>query len=196
MRIHGWLADVLGSPMRVSLLRFLDRTYPTEHTLREIARALGAGHSSVRVAVVTLEAMGIVESRRLGNSNGYRIRPTKIRPLLGEIFVAEQKLERLVERAIRGATREGTSVFLFGSAARRTQTRESDLDLLIIARDAGTARDTADRIRAALARIGSLRPQTFPLSKTDAERKKGERWFENAKREARHVVGPQLEAWL
>ncbi len=196
MRIQRWLEDVFGSPMRVSLLRFLDRTHPTEHTLREMARALATGHSSVRVAVVALEAMGIVESRRLGNSNGYRMRPTKLRPLVGEIFAAERRLERLAEHAIAGATPKGTSVFLFGSAARRTQTAESDLDLLIIAPDARTARNTADGIRTALAPVGFLRPQTFPLSKKDVGGKEGEPWFERAKRDARHVVGPKLESWL
>lgn len=196
MRLANWLEEAFGSPTRVAVLRLLDRTHPTEYTLREIARALGKGPSSALVAINALESLGLVQSRRLGNSNGYLLRSTGVRPLLAEIFASERKLESLAVRAIVRATPKGVSSFLFGSAARRTQTAGSDLDILIIAKEKANAEQAAEEIRGALSRIGFLRPQTFAIGQFDAKQRRTEPWFEHAKQDARRVAGPALETWL
>lgn len=195
MRMTNWLEDVFGSPLRVRVLRLLDRSIVTELTLREIARALGTGPSSVRVALEALQALGVVESRRLGNSNGYRLRKTKQRELLQRLFEAENDLEKVTEASIARVVPRGVSAFFFGSAARGTQTRTSDLDILVIAGDRHAADEAAARIRAATAEVGFMRPQTFALGKADLSRKRREPWLLNAKRDARHIAGPPLEKW-
>lgn len=182
--------------MRVRVLRYLSRSPRMEHALRDIARALSVGPSSARVALLALADQGLLESRRLGNSDGYRLRSGKVRRLVESVFRAEDELERQMEETMRRIAPPGVTVLLFGSAARAAQTPRSDLDLLVVAADGAQAALAAERLRDALDDVGPLRPRFVSLDARGAKRKRREPWLQNARTEGRLLSGPPLDQWF
>lgn len=196
MRLHGWFEDAFGSRRRVQVLRYLLASPRTDHTLTEIARATRMRPSAASFALRFLVDQGFVDGRRLGNSNVYQLPARQSTELLRLAFDAEASLSGAVEKALRRAAGRGTSVVLFGSAARREQGPASDLDVLVVASRQSVAELEAERIREALRRVAPLRPRVLALSGGQFAAKRDMAWIRGVLIEGRRIGGPPLERWL
>lgn len=124
---HGATADILHV-----LIDNPERAF----TNRELRRVTGRGLSGVNAAVDALEALGVIDVDRSGRANAVQIDP--------EMFVkpddpvttipqpeyhapVRELLSRLEERIA-----EDVGVVLFGSVARGTADRTSDIDLFVV----------------------------------------------------------------
>jgi predicted nucleotidyltransferase len=127
---HGATADVLHV-----LVDNPDR----EFTNRELRRITDRGMSGVNSAVDTLEALGVIDVDRSGRANAVRMDSERLVKSDDPVTVIPQSeyhrpvrevLARLEERID-----ENVGVVLFGSVARGTADRTSDIDLFVVVED-------------------------------------------------------------
>lgn len=144
------LDEVLGSAARTRVARLLVELPDKEFTGREVARLLGMSHSTVLGALRVLTDRGLVHERALGRAHVFRVnRGYFLYNTLASLFRSERRQAREVVDLIRsflGAS--STSVILFGSRARRTARRSSDIDLLVVSKNVRDTEEALSRLRA------------------------------------------------
>lgn len=110
-----------------------------EFTNRELHRVTGKGLSSVNAAVDTLEALGVITVDRSGRANAVRIDPTMLVKADDPVTTIPQAEYHAPVRAILTRLEErietDVGVVLFGSVARGTADRTSDIDLFVVVED-------------------------------------------------------------
>ena len=135
MKLHRYLEEVLGSPIRVRLLRFLFKFPERGFGIRELARFLEVNHRPVAGAVRSLRDNNLVNLRIAGRSNLiYLNRESFLAQQLRSIFIEEAKSPKfLVDLISQGLPRRKIQLCaLFGSVAQGREKPTSDIDLLII----------------------------------------------------------------
>lgn len=124
---YGATADVLHI-----LVENPDRAF----TNRELHRVTGQGLSGVNAAVDTLDALGVVTVDRSGRANDVQINPEMLVKADDPVTTIPQANYHAPVRALlaelenRVPTEIG--VVLFGSVARGTADRTSDIDLFVV----------------------------------------------------------------
>ncbi|MBW2983440.1 nucleotidyltransferase domain-containing protein [Candidatus Woesearchaeota archaeon] len=116
----------------------------TKHavTIRELARRIGSDYRITHTAVQRLIGKGVLHATTVGKSTLCRLAPDHDGPDI-RLAEEERKEEALQDKNLHKLHDEvignmGTSFFvllLFGSHAKGTATKESDIDLLLITDD-------------------------------------------------------------
>ena len=105
-------------------------------TNRELHRVTGKGLSSVNAAVDTLEALGVITVDRSGRANAVRMDSEMLVRSDDPVTIIPQSAYHAPVRAILTGLEErigdDVGVVLFGSVARGTADRTSDIDLFVI----------------------------------------------------------------
>ncbi len=156
MRLHQPLDDVLGSSVRVKVLRTL--TTGPERGLSTPAIASRAGTSIVQAlaALDRLFRTGVVAKERIGKTFVWHL---DVRHALGslswQLFQKEGELLRRIRDEIR-ETMQGIDpvrAAVFGSAASRAEGLSSDLDLFVEVRNDSEKRQVRRRLSELGARL-------------------------------------------
>jgi predicted nucleotidyltransferase len=107
-----------------------------EFTNRELHRVTGKGLSSVNAAVDTLETLGVITVDRSGRANAVRIDSEMLVKADDPVTTIPQSEYHAPVRAILTGLEErigdDVGVVLFGSVARGTADRTSDIDLFVV----------------------------------------------------------------
>ena len=107
-----------------------------EFTNRELHRVTGKGLSSVNAAVDTLETLGVITVDRSGRANAVRIDSDMLVKSDDPVTTIPQTEYHAPVRAVLTGLEErigdDVGVVLFGSVARGTADRTSDIDLLVV----------------------------------------------------------------
>lgn len=203
MRFHHVLDEVLGRRSSVRLLRFLVRS-GGEHSGRDLARLVGLDHKTCHQALRDLAEQGVVTARRIGTATAYSLRQDH--PLVQDILrPAFENEETLIEGYVREAQKLSgvpvESIIIFGSVARKEEVARSDVDILVITRDAHSKAQAEDAFAAAAgalaARYGSV-PQ-FIVEERRSFRNRvihGHPLHSNILRDGRLVVGKPIAELL
>lgn len=144
---YGATADVLHI-----LVDNPDRTF----TNRELHRVTENGLSGVNAAVNTLEELGVINVDRSGRANAVQIDPEMLVKADDPITTIPQSayhapVRRLLSK-LEAHIGEDIGVILFGSVARGTADRASDIDLFVVVEDDRmTAQRTAHSIEQEIA---------------------------------------------
>jgi hypothetical protein len=105
-------------------------------TNRELHRVTGKGLSSVNAAVDTLETLGVITVDRSGRANAVRMDAEKLVKADDPVTTIPQPAYHAPIRAILTGLEDrigdDVGVILFGSVARGTADRTSDIDLFVV----------------------------------------------------------------
>ena len=105
-------------------------------TNRELHRVTGKGLSSVNAAVDTLEALSVITVDRSGRANAVRMDSEMLVRSDDPVTIIPQSAYHALVRAILAELEErigdDVGVILFGSVARGTADRTSDIDLFVV----------------------------------------------------------------
>jgi predicted nucleotidyltransferase len=148
------LSGILSSEARVDVLRELFR-HGGELSAPQLVIRTGLAQSSVREALIALEATQVIEVLGAGKAMLYRAnRRHPFREGLESLFAHEESRYSAIGEGIRGIVSDGfndevEAVWLFGSVARGEDGFYSDLDLAILARSSDIS-ELAARIRESL----------------------------------------------
>ena len=149
MRLHGTIDDILGSRIKVRILRLMFRTRGL-FSGREVSRLVGFSPTHTISNLRELEAAGLILRQRAGNTDLYQLneRNSAVNGVLEPIFNWEKNL--LDELAGMFADKLGdklVSIKLFGSVAKGEEEPGSDIDLLVILKD-GVDLDELEEVTA------------------------------------------------
>lgn len=139
-------SDLLISRAKLETLRFLLNNKNSDFTIKELSDNIEASYTTVNNFVKDLENFGIVKLREKGSAILVKINNNSpyisVLEELGSIDA--RPLRQLAEDfAVELETNENTAfkqkniycVVLFGSVARGLPKRDSDIDILVLARD-------------------------------------------------------------
>jgi len=137
MKWHHTLDDILGSTLKIRLLRVLSK-HAHLFTGRELARLVGYSHTQANSALAELEMNGLVIKRHLGNANAYSLNDGNLlvsRIIIPAFAIEERLIQDLANRFFEGIGKDLVSIILFGSAAREEEAAGSDIDLILVVKD-------------------------------------------------------------
>jgi predicted nucleotidyltransferase len=189
MRFHSPLTGILGSPIRVALLRVFTR-FPTRGMSgRELAGVIGASPSQTNAALSSLMAEGLVHPEVVGRSHIWRFSTEHVlADPLTKIFETEAELPDLLMQALRRALERlpAEKAALFGSVARGDEGPDSDIDLFVQVRDDVTKGQVVDALSSASAgfalRFGNVL-SSFVLTRSQVARRANPSLARNIERE-------------
>ena len=138
MLYHNYLEMLLGSRVKVKILRTLCRHRGKEFTVRELADFLNVSHTGVRKALDDLHRLNAIRIRVIGKSHAIAVNAESYAAGLvdGMFRMEEETLSELV-KLIRKRLSESTiaSALIFGSIARGEEEPLSDIDLFILTKN-------------------------------------------------------------
>lgn len=133
MLLHHYWEPVLGSQVKMKVLRVLCRYPSKSFTLRELAKLAFVVHSPVQRAVRDLEGMNLIGKEKHGTASLITINQKSVLyPHLKALFVAEEQTLPTLQQLIKKFIRPAKMVILFGSVQKGTEQMNSDVDLLIV----------------------------------------------------------------
>jgi predicted nucleotidyltransferase len=138
MLYRNYLEMLLGSRVKVKVLRTLCRHRGKEFTIRELAEFLNVSHMGVRKALNDLYKMNAIRIRVIGKSHTIALNAESYAgELADKVFRTEEEtLGELVKLLKKGLSDPAiTSALIFGSVARGEEDPLSDIDLFILTKD-------------------------------------------------------------
>jgi len=189
------LDDVLGSAARTRVARLLVELPDKEFTGREVARLLRMSHTTVLSALRVLTDRGLINERVLGRAHVFRVnRGYFLYNTLAVLFRSERRQGRDVTDLIRSFLRaSSTSVILFGSRARKTPRRSSDVDLLVVSKNVHDTEEALSQLHAELRRRFGLELDAKVLTAEQLRSKLGAPFVRAALAEGFVIEGVPLE---
>ena len=151
MRFHETLEDILGSKIKIRILRLFYRTMGS-YTGREIARLINCSQEATRKALNELVNHGLLRRDYVGTSYNYYLNEDHM--LVGQVvnkaFLAEQNSIREIASIFKDQLgKEFVRAIIFGSVAKNKERPDSDVDILVVVRDGIDMDSVEDRVNKA-----------------------------------------------
>ncbi len=152
MKITKPLDSILNTGVKIKILRFLCRT-SAEWNGRQIAREIGVTPKAAHKALNTLNKERVLLLRNMGKTHVYNLNADNflVSKLLKPLFLKEDSILDDIVNVIKckisaAKARKGIlSVAIFGSISTREDHPASDIDLVVIVKDA-KAKTPAERL--------------------------------------------------
>lgn len=151
MRFHETLEDILGSKIKIRILRLFLRTKGT-YTGREVARLISCSPEATRRALNDLTSYGLLRRDYSGSSYNYHLneRHMLVEKVVSKAFSAEQDSLREVARIFKEQLgEEFRKAVIFGSVARKSERPDSDIDILVVIKDGAKADAVEEKLNEA-----------------------------------------------
>ena len=137
MKFQNYLEDVLGSKVKIKVLRLLTRYENKEFTSRELARLSGVSHTAVLRTINDLEKDNIISKEFYSGAHKIKINKNSyLYNKIKEILSKEKNTkEELINDLKKIVPKNAISAVLYGSIMKETAKENSDIDLLVITND-------------------------------------------------------------
>jgi len=200
MKWHNALDDVLGSTIKIRLLRVLAKN-ASVFTGRELARLVGYSHTQTNSVLAELEIDGLVMKRHIGNANTYSLNRDNLlvsRIIVPAFRIEGQLIQDLANRFFEGMGKDLVSIILFGSAARGEESSGSDLDLILVVKDKSDLDKLEERVsELSLESANSFGGLISPIVVTESEYVEKERsksaFWKTVQKEGIKLIPRELE---
>jgi predicted nucleotidyltransferase len=196
MLFRDYLGKILGSQVKIGILRALYKFPKKTFTTRELAKYIGASHSGIIKAIKNLEKMDVVRIESVGKAYQISLNEKSfITKNILKIFGVEKKtLEHLtsdLKNSFKGA--KIISLAIFGSIAKGSESPKSDIDLLIITRQKSEAEEKVSRLQRRFAEKYGNSIAPYIMVPEEFLAKKNTRLVKNIMRDHIFVSGKRLE---
>ncbi|HMM53466.1 MAG TPA: transcriptional regulator [Candidatus Desulfobacillus sp.] len=130
------IASALFSDSQSRVLRWLFGQPERGYHLSELRRLTGLGSASLQRELNRLVDAGLLVSERVGNLRRFQANPGS--PVFGELVALTRKTlgaEPLLREALQPLLPGLLGAWIFGSVAKRTDTAQSDVDVMLVGKD-------------------------------------------------------------
>jgi predicted nucleotidyltransferase len=151
MRFHETLEDILGSKIKIRILRLFYRTKGS-YTGREIARLIACSPEATRKALNDLTRHGLLRRDYVGTSHNYYLNEDHmlVDKVVNKAFFAEQNSIREIARIFKEQLgEEFQEAVIFGSVAKKKERPDSDVDILVVVRNSTNLDAIEDQVNEA-----------------------------------------------
>lgn len=127
------LADALFSGTKQRVLGILYGQPARSFYANEVINLAASGSGAVQRELATLAGSGLITVKSIGNQKHYQANPES--PIFAELCSIIQKTSGLAEpirQALVPLSSRITAAFVYGSVAKKTDTANSDIDLMLI----------------------------------------------------------------
>ncbi len=134
MILHNIFNEIFSSPSHIAVLREISKVQ-TGLSGREIAKLVGISPPTCLSILTSLENLSLVKRQRGGRDHLFTLNREHIivQETLFSLFSFEERLLNLILNDIKkNFSKYCTSIFLFGSVARKEEKVESDLDICFL----------------------------------------------------------------
>ncbi|MCL5027418.1 MAG: winged helix-turn-helix transcriptional regulator [Bacteroidetes bacterium] len=134
MILHNIFNEIFSSPSNIAVLREISKVQ-TGLSGREIAKLVGISPPTCLSILTRLENLSLVKRQRGGRDHLFTLNREHIivQEILLSLFSFEERLLNLILNDIKkNFGKYCTSIFLFGSVARKEEKVESDLDICFL----------------------------------------------------------------
>ncbi len=148
MKFHPYWELVLGSKIKVKVLRTLFRYTGKRFSVRELAQLSGIAHPPVLRSLADLEGMNLIRKEKHGTANVITLnRKSNLYPILSALFRWEKEAkEKLVQR-LKVLLPPVKMAVLFGSVQTGREEIGSDIDLLLVTANKKKIEDQLSELR-------------------------------------------------
>ncbi len=175
------LADALFTGTQQRLFGLLFGQPERSFFVTEIIDLAGVGRGAVQRELSRLEQTGLLIAERRGNQKHYRANPKA--PIFDELCSIVRKtvgIEAQIQEALAPLAAKISVALVYGSVAKKTDTAQSDIDLLIVADDL-TLEDLYSALSTAEQQLGRpVNPTLLTRSELDKRRTSGNPFLERA----------------
>lgn len=158
MIFHKYLEKLLGSKVKINILRTLYKFPDKDFTTRELAAFIGASHSGILKALVDLEEMNAVHIRMHGRAHMLRLnKKSLVAKNVLKIFDFERETINYLIAELRKIF-EGlniTSAVVFGSVVKHSEAPGSDIDILVVSEKKNVEKEITVRQKDFSERFGN-----------------------------------------
>ena len=196
MRLHNYLETVLGSKVKIKILRELFKYAPKSFTIRELAESIkDVTHTGVRKALGDLQGANLVIIEHHGQSNLLRLnKESKLYDALWTLFLdVEARTSYLLTQDLKKSIPNSViSCAVFGSVARGTEKPDSDVDVLFITDDKEAVQKfVEEKLRFFIAKYGNV-ITPYVMSKFEFVKKKNTLFVKGVLEKYRLIKGEDL----
>ncbi|MBL7197489.1 MAG: HTH domain-containing protein [Candidatus Omnitrophica bacterium] len=143
MKLTNPLDKILNNEVKVKILRFLFKTN-AQWNGRQIAKELGVSPTTAHKALQSLNKQGVLLLRNIGKTHVYTLKHNNftVSTILKPLFAREEKILDNIFGIIRKKISVSSirkyivSIALFGSVSSRRDRPASDIDLIVIVKNA------------------------------------------------------------
>lgn len=205
MKLINPLNEILDSPVKVKILRFLVIT-KAEWNGRQIAKETGVSPATSHKALQELYGQGVLILSNIGKTHVYSLNKENfvVLGLLRPLFVKEREILDKVSSIITtrvnssGLKKDIVSIAVFGSVSRKDVHPASDIDLAVIARDERSKPKIEALFRAIDAKVSKEFGNTVSIylntgSEFKAKRSKGLVVIKNILKDYKLIYGKDLK---
>ncbi len=128
-----FLSGLLGSKLRAKVLGWLFTHTDERYFVRQLTSLLKADSTNLSRELARLAKMGILVSTSSGKQKYYQANQKS--PIYNELhglMVKTAGIADVLRSAIKPSAMKIKAAFIFGSLATRTETRASDIDIIIV----------------------------------------------------------------
>ncbi len=196
MQFHNLIEMLLGSKVKVKVLRTLWRYREKEFTMRELAKFLGVSHMGIKKVLDELEKTNAIAVRTLGRSYAFKLNTNSYAASIVEktFELERQALQELKDTIINKIESPMvTSVALYGSIVEGKETPRSDIDLLIVTNHKEKVEDTVVELQKDVSHKFGNSISAYYVSKEDLQRKQNQSPIKQAIRSHMLICGNPLE---
>jgi len=134
MLFHKYIERIIGSKVKIKILRAMFRFPGKRFTIRELASFIKITHPAILKCLDDLQGMGLIRIERHGQSNLLNLnQKSHLYKILKNLFLFEAGTKQsLIKRLKQIISKKAKMAVLFGSIQKGAERMGSDIDLLIV----------------------------------------------------------------
>lgn len=196
MRLHNYLEDVLGSRVKVKVIRELFKYSPKPFTGRELASSIkDVTHTGVRKSLADLQSANIIKIEHHGQSSLITLNTKSVvYDALVTLFGKESETfsHDFIYELKKAVPSGAVSCAVFGSVARGAEKPDSDIDVLFVTDNEQLVHKfVEDKLQAFVSRYGNA-ISPYIMSKAEFARKKNTAFVRGVLENYKLVKGEDL----
>ena len=173
MKFSNYLETLLGSKVKVKILRALFRFETKIFTSRELAEQIKVSHTAVLKSLGDLQGMNAIKIERHGTSNLISLNiESQLFEHLRTLYNKESGILQSVKDELRRILPFAGKIAVFGSVASRTEKLNSDIDVLVITNDKERTNETVSKNTGKFSRKFGNVISAYVMTSNEFNRKK------------------------